>query len=346
MLRFFAPQTQSQFADTSEDGLIRGDLIPKKTQDSHVKKRGLDCGFSHFGSQLSHHFFLKSRFTFLDWKPAWVPGLLRAARAVAGLEVWVQAPQSVPADGLQSSPSSLCAETVDPHPGRRRPRAGVWSPRRPRAGWVPAPLAHVESRVATLMSLGSLKCTIPAVLAVQVPQARWGDLGASTWLPGAASGRSGSPLLAPPIANAAPCKETGVGDCFGEGIFLRVRAGPCAALDQLSQRNYAKVRSWSLPPPSGPCSTWRKRSCLGWARSSASPAAVCSTATRGRYALVLCPGASRSGVSGCASLLRLKRGSGDPSLRTHTPRPSTGEGSQTLQECRRRVPTPVGIRPP
>ena len=219
MLRFFAPQTQSQFADTSEDGLIRGDLIPKKTQDSHVKKRGLDCGFSHFGSQLSHHFFLKSRFTFLDWKPAWVPGLLRAARAVAGLEVWVQAPQSVPADGLQSSPSSLCAETVDPHPGRRRPRAGVWSPRRPRAGWVPAPLAHVESRVATLMSLGSLKCTIPAVLAVQVPQARWGTLVPAPGFQGRLRGDLGPRSLRPRLQMLPPARKQGWVTALGKESF-------------------------------------------------------------------------------------------------------------------------------
>lgn len=83
--------------------------------------------------------------------------------------------------------------------------------------------------------------------------------------------------------------------------------------------------------PVGREAAWAGRAC-----SSASPAAFCSTATRGRYALVLWPWLHRLG---CASLLWIRRGPGDPSLPTHTPGPSNGEGPRTLQECQRRAPT-------
>lgn len=152
------------------------------------------------------------------------------------------------------------------------------------------------------------------------PRATW----APRPTPGAAPGRSGS--------LGCKCRK-GRGDGFGDGIAAgqahSTRAAVCRA-----KRGCRGARS-----------TWRERQPR--ARCSASPPAVCSTATRGRCALILHLGRQGLGCGGdpCAFLQWIRRGRENPGLRMHTARRSNGESSQALWECRRSV-TPGVMRPP
>lgn len=261
----------SQFPDTSEDDLIRSGLIPQKTQDGHVKKRGLDGGFSHVASQFPHRFLLKSPFRFLGWRPVRVPSLLRAARAVAGLEVWVQAPEECRSPGSRAAPVVSAQRPKPPIRGRPQDRKAATSFECPESS-PPAPVGSPHPLPTWNLARRPVHLGLPHMYEPRSSGGAGGPsaVGGPTLVPAPGSQGQLREVLGPwalrsQIANAAAGKETGArGWLWGRNVSAG-QSRPCAELELLPQRKHAKVRSRPLPPPSGPRSTRGKRGRLGWA---------------------------------------------------------------------------------